>query len=412
MKKVIVSLVMMSVLSVMNAQTTVDISQGAGYMNDVFVSLENGEVSNPIATDWDISFNVISGFVDGIRINDGQNAEISIYPNGDIDDWNSVDTAGYSEWTRMRNSNEDWTVGALNQGFNPDNMFDFGWGEYTGDPDHDVIGDSLYIMTLVDGAHKKLRIDILDSGVWTFTHANIDGTNEVTETLAMADYPDRISAYYSMSNEEFIDREPAIEDWDMIFTRFYGNTAFGPGVTAGVLTNIGVQTLVSDTEVLDITEEGQPWIEENISEIGNGWRFLNAMFQWEITPDKYYYVKLASGCIYEITFLTFTGSETGDISYTTEKLNEVNVFENSSDLGVDVYPNPVRDQKIVNISFEKSTRIESFNIFDVQGRLVLSDQTIEGILNHEINVGDFDSGVYTLIIKTDQGIVQERIIIE
>ena len=118
---------------------------------------KNGEVSNPSATDWDISFNVVSGFVDGIRINDGRNAEISIYPNGDISSWDEIDTTGYSEWTKLRNGIEEWSVGALNQGYDPSNMFDFGWGEYTGDPEHDVVGDSLYIMTLIDGTHKKTK---------------------------------------------------------------------------------------------------------------------------------------------------------------------------------------------------------------------------------------------------------------
>ena len=265
------------------------------------------------------------------------------------------------------------------------------------------------------GHIKKLRIDLLDDAVWTFTHADIDGGNEVTETLAMADYPDRLFSYYSISNEEFIDREPAVETWDMVFTRFYGSTAFGPGVTAGVLTNTDVQTLVSDMPLPNVFFEDHPWVEGNISVIGNGYKFLNDMFQWEVTADQYYYVKLPStGCVYEIVFTSFEGSATGNIEYNVTRANEVGIDENRLNIDLEVYPNPVQSNNVINISFEGLTGDFTLSIVDINGRLIKEEEISQSgiVFNHQIKLDGVSTGTYQLLIKSLDGFVQKRFIVE
>ena len=399
------------------AQTVVEISQGESYGSDVFVSMAEGEVATVDATTWDIAFNVVSGFSDGIRINDGQNAEISIYPNGTIEDWASVDTAGFSEWTRLWNGTTTWPGGALNQNYDDMNPFDFGWGIYTGDPDHDVLGDSLYVIQLVDGSHKKLRIDLLDNGNWTFTFANIDGTNEVTETFAMSDYPERNYVYYSITNESFVDREPSNLTWDMIFTRYYGMTSFGPGITAGVLSNDGVEVAQADGVNVDEAVWGDyPMIADDISIIGNDWKDLNEFFAWEVVADRCYFVKDLNGDVYKVIFTSFEGSSTGNISYTTELVSTSNTNELFDVSPVtNLYPNPVNSAQNINcvLDWNKNSML-NYNIFDVNGRVIESNtvSVSNGLSTVELPTQGLESGMYQLQIFDGQNFFTRSFIVK
>ena len=48
-----------------------------------------------------------------------------------------------------------------------------------------VVGDSLHIIKTTDGIWKKLWIEKLDAGVYFFKHANLDGTNLITQMLIL-----------------------------------------------------------------------------------------------------------------------------------------------------------------------------------------------------------------------------------
>ena len=97
------------------AQTTDTVSIGAGYANQVWYSLDSNERANASGTSWDLGFQ-ISGFSAAILANTAYGAELYKYPNGDISDWSTLDTAGIDNWTPWHNPSYTWTQGAFNKG--------------------------------------------------------------------------------------------------------------------------------------------------------------------------------------------------------------------------------------------------------------------------------------------------------
>ncbi|NIK92071.1 T9SS type A sorting domain-containing protein [Mangrovimonas sp. CR14] len=74
-----------------------------------------------------------------------------------------------------------------------------------------------------------------------------------------------------------------------------------------------------------------------------------------------------------------------------------------TDLGVKVYPNPASE--ILNIT--SLHKIENVSLFDLKGREVFS----EGVTN-EIDITDFEDGLYLLKIVTNEGQVTKKIIVK
>ena len=114
MNKIILLISGFVVSTAIFAQNSQMISLGAGYSNQSFYSFENGEVANVDNTNWDIAFSV-SGMGSAVRINGGYGMELFTYPNGDLNDWSTLDTSGMSSWTSQINSDESWSLGAFDQ---------------------------------------------------------------------------------------------------------------------------------------------------------------------------------------------------------------------------------------------------------------------------------------------------------
>lgn len=397
------------------AQTPVSVSMGVGYSDDVYVSLANGEVSTITALNWDLAFDVRSAFSNIIRINDGQGVELSIYPNSDISGWDMADSTGFQDWPRLRNEITSWDAGAFNRSSSPDNLFDFSWGIYTGDPLHDVVGDSLYFVTGVDGATYKLSIDLLDDGAWTFRYADADGSNPSEVTIAMSDYSDRNFVYFNLGNGTVIDREPPRADWDMVFTRYWGMTAFGPGAPAGCLRNLGVELIQADgVDINDVAYADYAWDTEDISVIGNDWKELNQAFEWEVVPERAYFVKDQIGDIYQVVFTSFEGSGSGDLSYNVWPISGAAVTENDRFSDFVVYPNPNATGQL-NISANALNATDTqIDLFDMTGRSVYSNrQTFAAGSNTlQLATGAFPAGMYLVALQAGPQRLVRSIVIQ
>ena len=134
------------------AQQQKEVVTGAGYADDVYYSLENGTVTTVARNNWDIAF-VTQQMSVSVLANNGSGVELYTYPEGDIDDWATVDTTGM-DWTPMYNSIETWDMGAFNANTIPGDDFDYGWGRYNMTT-HTIIGDSIFIIrTLADSIMK------------------------------------------------------------------------------------------------------------------------------------------------------------------------------------------------------------------------------------------------------------------
>src|SRR3989304_935541 len=177
---------------------------GAGYTDQSYYSLNNGEISNTDNTNWDIAFDASDrGYT--IRTNGSIGTGLYLYPNGDSSGWATLDTTGLSAWTVLYNSDTSWGTGAFNR---YENGNDLGWGNYN-TVTHNVDGDSLYVIKLSSGEWKKIWIKKLAGGVYTFRYSNLDGSDEVNASLDKSGYSGRNFAYYSLQADSEIDREPA-----------------------------------------------------------------------------------------------------------------------------------------------------------------------------------------------------------
>ena len=124
MKKTLLSLLLGTSILGAQAQTTDEtVSVGAGYANDVYYSLENGEVASIPRNNWDVGFSVAK-YGSTIITNGGTGAALYQYPNGSAASWETMDTTGLHTWDILYNSQSSWSEGAFSRN-------ESSWGEYS-----------------------------------------------------------------------------------------------------------------------------------------------------------------------------------------------------------------------------------------------------------------------------------------
>jgi hypothetical protein len=390
----------------LSAQVADQVTLGQGYTEQSFYSLQDGEVSNLSNTDWDIAF-LTEGFNSSILINDNLSTALYLYSN-EVSDWTNVDTTGIT-WNNLRNSEVNWKKGAFTQIQNTANPFDYGWGQYAGPPTHIVSGNKIFILELGNGSFKKVIIESLDFGVYTFKYADLDGSNEVTETVNNADFANKNFWYYSIQNEEVIDREPATENWDITFTTYSSEVAPGFNyLVVGALQNLGVSaSQASGVAVEEANWSDYPMAEE-MNILGSDWKYFDMdNFVYVIEEDLSYFVQDIEGNVWQVVFTGFGGSATGSIEFTKELIS-VTGLDESSLIDFSVFPNPSNGRLDVILPIEMDQAY--YTVVDAQGRAILSD-TWTGGFQHTLDLYDVPSGIYLLQIEMNGAIGQETIVV-
>jgi len=404
----------------LSAQIADTVSTGAGYANDVYYSLENNEIISVDRANWDIAFATHRATGSGIITNEGNGTDLYFYPKGDTDDWASLDTSGIASWTKYYNHDTTWSIGAFAQtatgDYNPVfGTIDMGWGNYDMSS-HIVKGDSLFVLKLSDGSFKKLWIDRLQSGHYYFKSADLDGSNEVSDTVVKTDYPNKNFGYYSLKTGTEIDREPDNSTWDLLFTKYntpvnsqYGFVPYG--VTA-VLSNVGVLVnKISGVPTVD-ANPSYPSFSSNISEIGGDWKSYGGG-GYAVEEDLTYFVKSKDSVLWKIAFTGFGGSATGDFHFTKQKIGTTVGAPELNISSVGTYPNPASD--LLNIVFDQKNadevRIEVYNISGV----VISSQSIHGnggLNTLKLDVGNYASGLYMVNVSSQGGSVLSKVLVK
>lgn len=291
---------------------TVNISMGATYANDIFYRLSDGLTSASPRANWDIAF-IVSARESAILTNGAAGVTLKAFPVTEGWAWETViDTAGYSTWAPLNNSDTTWTEGAFNM--NATVHPNYGWGEYDMIT-HNLTGVSLYIIKTRNGSFKKIWIEnkISADQKYTFRYSDIDGSNEQTKTVLCAGL-NKNFVYYSLQTDAEVDREPDSDKWDIVFTK-YIDRSMNYAVT-GVLHNTGVLALES-TDV-DPLSTSFPSInyKSSISTIGSDWKVINMdTFQYSMDETRVFFVKGLDDIVYRIKFKTFEGSSTGNLSF-------------------------------------------------------------------------------------------------
>ncbi len=302
---------------------------GANYVTDVFYSLNNSTVHSEPRDNWDLGFE-ITGNSSSILANTQGTARVYQSPFA-IANWNTFDTAGYAAWQRLDNSPESWSAGALNSNIDTANGFDLGWGVYDflGDngPAHATNGDSIFLVKLANGSFKKLRINRLFSSQYSFTYSDVDGQNEITDTIAKSGYTGKNFGYYNLATATELDREPATADWDLLFTRYitydYGLAVGSPQAVTGVLLNKNVKAV----KIQGVHQDDLVWenyidsfkTEKNV--IGHDWKGVNyAPPPTFLIEDSLTYLvrRPINGEVWKVVFTGFGGSGSGKYFFNKE----------------------------------------------------------------------------------------------
>ena len=200
---------------------------GPANKSQIWYSFADGEVKTADLDAWHIAFEN-EGNTSSLRINGATGNMIYAYPNGDTSDWANIDTAGmYENWTPLYNTDTAWHHGALNQNIRVKNEFDLGWGVYDM-TNHNVVGDSFFIMKLATGDFKKLLIERLAGGTYHFMYANLDGSDEQDAEMDKEDFKTKNFGYYNMIDHKMVDFEPNKGQWDIVFTKYISMVPTGP----------------------------------------------------------------------------------------------------------------------------------------------------------------------------------------
>ena len=416
MKKTILLVGFNIIMFSLFSQTADSVSLLPSYKNQSYYDFSNGEVSNVDNTNWDLAFSV-AGYGSSIRINGQTNTKLYVYPNGDINDWATLDTNGMSSWKTVNNSDESWSLGAFDQNADANNPMDLGWGIYS-TVTHHITGDSLHVIQLSDGSYKKLHILKLSSGNFEFKYADIDGGNEVNASLDKSSFTDKNFGYYSLQTGSEIDREPSNQTWSLLFTKYV--TEIMPGMTygvTGVLTNDGYTVAKAENiDLANVDHNNFTNYESKINIIGYDWKSFNmTSFSYDLQDSLCYFVKSdATGNIWKINFTAFEGSATGKIVFNKEAVSTATIFDNSTVSSFTIYPNPSSDKNI-NLLYELNTNgvNKTGRITDMKGNIVFTfDLNGNGFNKKMLNLSHLKSGAYFLSSETENQIIREKLILQ
>jgi hypothetical protein len=289
---------------------SVEISMGASYSTDIYYRLSDGLITEAPRTNWDIAFSVPAREA-AIIINSTSGVVLKAFPVSEGWLWETpIDTAGYSTWTSLTNSDTTWTEGAFNA--NATGHPNYGWGIYN-EMTHNLTGISLYIIKLRDGSFRKIWIENKQSAdqQYTFRCSSLDGSNEMSHTIFCSGKGNNF-VYFSLESGAEVLREPDSDKWDILFTKYIDNTI--DYTVTGVLQNSGVTALESTDIDPASTAFPSTGFKTEISTIGYDWKEFDGA-AYVIDETRVFFVKDQNNSVYRIRFKTFEGFGTGNLSF-------------------------------------------------------------------------------------------------
>lgn len=398
-----------------SAQTTDTVTVNPGYTNQTFYSFANGTVSSVSNLDWDLAFQ-LRGFAASILINSKNNVRL-YKANKATADWSSMtvaDTTGIlsTPTNELFNSDTSWNFGAFNVTNNPADMFDLGWGNYDF-MTHAITGDSVYFIKLSTGAYKKLCIVSLSNSVYDFKWADLDGSNETSGSINKTIYAGKNFVYFSIINNQTIDREPAYNAWDLSFAQYLTTTPITYKVT-GVLTNDSVTAVKAyPVDVTTATSAGLTF-NKAINTIGFDWKTFNMTTNtFDIADSTVYFVQDRQGSVWKMIFTGFGGSANGNFYFYKGTTTGIGQIENSSIKTFDAAPNPAHGSTRLILSSEKAGDA-TMQVISMNGMLMSSDviQLNNGLQSVDLSLESLTPGIYQVLITMGSERQITRIVVQ
>ena len=392
---------------------TIYMGAGPDYSNEVYYSMSSGEKGKVNRSLWDIAFRA-DRMSASIITNDASGVELYTIPKGPISSWANTDTTGIYAVKNMVNSPSDWEDGAFcrNQKGHPD----YGWGIYNS-ANHNVVGDSLFMIKLRDGSVRKIWIvkKYSSNNIFEFRYANLDGSHDTTISLDCNPFINKNFIGFSISTNKVVDFEPAPSaNWDILFTKYMGLAGTTPYPYTGVLINYGVKASMFRPVPLSFIEYTKAPMFTTRSLIGASWKKYNfATNKYAMTDSLVYFVQDRGGNINKLVFKEFL-VETGRIVLQKEVISFTGINEiEKSGFSAAVYPNPVRENMNLVVNPGKSGNAV-VTLLDISGRVVINrrfDVQAEDLNTLQIPVSGLPSGIYMLKIQAGTQVVSRKVVV-
>lgn len=398
------------------------VMQGTGYGQQVFYDLKTNTGTTINNEDWDIAFKV-GGFSASIIINESVTRSQDTYSLVELYATDATDFASVTEGMegeQLYNNKGSWENGAFTTIATPGNPADLGWGTY--DFGTNVVnGSRIFIIAGVDGVKRKIEVQTLDNGIYTFRHALLDGTEETTVSIDKSDYAGKTFAYYSFTNGAQ-DLEP--DSWHIVFTRYSDLlTTVDPPIwytVTGVLQNDGVKVAQIDGSD-DPENEPTPLAEsaylDSIDVIGWDWKIFSGM-GFETLDDRAYFIRLADGQTSRLVFNNFEGSATGVSTIIAECLGTV---VGTTELPTNVqaaylYPNPARQQTHLFVNATLGTTLRGqLQLYNVNGQQVdMFNQNVQLVTGENrlpLPLDGLAAGQYIVRLELGNGAIVQPLLI-
>lgn len=389
-----------------------------GLVQQVYYNMNSGILSSVSNTDWDLGFQM-RGQTGSVIINSKRGVKLW-RTNKAVTDWSSMtlsDTTGFlnNAAFELFNSDKSWSKGAFNQTNNPSNIFDLGWGVYDF-ATHIITGDSVYFIKLGNNDYRKLKINSLDGFTfeYSFTWANLDGTNELSSTVNGAGFPNKHFGYYSLLNNVSIDREPVYNAWDLTFCQYLTLTPFVYPV-GGVLSNQGVsvQEVYPVSNVATATPSPILPYSTDMDAIGYDWKsYNNTTGVWTIQDSTVYFVQDLQGDIWKMVMMGYGGVANGNFYFDKSPAVPAGLSDNLQMQSFAVYPNPATDFVRMVLNSESSGQA-AIRVIDFNGRCVASRnlELTRGLQTIEIDLPSVPPSVYQLVLQKDEAILTQKVMI-
>lgn len=417
------------------SQTADSVSMLPGTVMDVYYNLTTGHIDTARNNNWHIAFAVRKAQpplktmqAASILVNDGRSVEL-YKSNSLISDWNTFDTAGWNGWSHTYNSDSSWDIGAFNQERSLSNPFDYGWGQYNM-ATKDVTGSNIWLLAISTSPNpnapktlKKLAIHkIAYDTMWVFTLSNIDGSDSTTMTIRKSEYANKLFAYVNVLNKTVIDREPPLNTWDLVFTRYkslvtlFGQTIMYP--VMGVLQNpTAIVAKYEKPDARTFTPDTNLVFKSKIAQMGWDWKVITVTLgAWPVRDSLSYIIKKGNNQYYKIYFTEYYADQTKQYIKFNKTFYSILTAANELvklEQNVNVFPNPATDKVTLQTTFTNTVSKVTVQLMDMTGRSIESkifDQ-VNGLFSAEFDTKQLQSGIYFLRIEADGKSAASKLVI-
>jgi len=417
------------------------VTMGASYANDVYYNLATG-VETPVdAANWHLAFQMTSfgepSFTATVRSNyvKGQVEVYSLHLSAatSFATLTATDTVGKTnpEDQLINVDSTNWGDGAFSHYAGGAGMFDFGWGIYQGSPNHNLLGDSVYLVKVNGVAFKLWLQEYISMGGnsaigYKFDIGTLDGSSPVvSQYITRANYSDRLFAYYNITTNTVLDREPNRGDWDLLFTQYPKPMIFGPvpgmlQAYTGVLSNDTMEIAElqnMDPNMVTSANYTSHWTNPSaaLNVIGDDWKSFTGM-AYAVDTMKSWIIRTNAGDFYQLGFTRFDGGSTGKSVFRSRKLNvTTSVSTATSPLSsFSIYPNPVADQLYVMTESQQNIGDAQLTITDITGKMIYRAgvKVSNGLNAYNISTSQFVNGNYILTLTSGNWKTTQKLVVQ